>query len=98
MASEKKCGAYVAIHHLVVFFSTGVDQVFVVSNANVVDQDIQGSKLLFCCGNGPDRCLFISDISGYCYGSTTRGLDRLHKFIETFLSPGNEDKVSSFAG
>src|SRR6266566_6173428 len=98
MAGKKESGTYIAIHHFVIFFSTGVDEWLVVSNADIVDQDIHCTELLFCNGNGPYRRLLLTDISNYCNSSTTCGLDRLHQFIETVLAPGSQYKIGSFVG
>src|SRR2546425_7184195 len=98
MAGKEERGTDIAIHHLVIFFSAGIDEWFVIPNSGVVNQDMQCSEVLFCCQHGTQSRLFLTHIADYRYGSTTCGLDHLHQLVETGLPARSQYKTSYFFG
>jgi hypothetical protein len=43
----EECGTNIGIHQLVVYFSAGVNQWFVVPNLSIIQQDMQSAEVLF---------------------------------------------------
>lgn len=92
---EEEAGLHVGVHELVVLGARGVDEVFIVSGAGIVDEDVEAAE-------GRERELhgvlcgvFVGSISGMKDAASSGGLDLRAESVEALRTAGRDDEVSA---
>ena len=101
VAGEEEAGLHVGVHEGVVVFDGGVDEVFVVSCAGVVDEDVEAAKG----GDGEGYSLaggvVVGGIAGVEDGfgaGSFESFDLVAELTEAVFAAGRDDQVGSVVG
>ena len=75
VAGEEEAGLYVGVHHGVVVFGRGVDEIFIAADAGIVDEDVEGAEGAGDEGNCGEGGGFVGGVSVVEDGVATAGVD-----------------------
>ena len=101
VAGEEEAGLHVGVHEGVVVFDGSVDEVFVVSCAGVVDEDVEAAEGGDGEGYGLSGGFIVGGIAGVEGGfdvGDSQGLDLVAELAEAVFAAGGDDEVGSVMG